>query len=623
MRGQVIDPGRQLDTVTTPTSTPPRPRIAGLDGLRAVAVIGVMLYHAEVPWAQGGFLGVDVFFVLSGYLVTSIVIEGIDRRGSLGFRRFWSSRMRRLAPAQVAVIATTVLVVAVWHGNELADLRGQVASALTGTTNWYLITTQSSYFEQLGRPPLLRHLWSLAIELQFYLLFPLVLAVLWPRFRNRLDRFCLGLVVAIMASGLYLALLFHPGSDPSRAYYDTFARFEAPLIGALLAVLWRPQALRRAPAAAHGRQVSIAGGGALLALLVIIRSFDDRSAVLYRGGFVVVALLTAVVVAALTHPHGLIGGRRGLGHPALVAIGVRSYGLYLWHWPVYALLRPRIDVGWSWATTLVVRVAITVVLTELCYRLVERPWHLRAPSTSMAALMAMVRGPRHASPVTRGFALSAATLVVVAAVIMAVPHKPNDAIGDTLRTGEAALASSSRTVPTLATTTTVVGGAVAPTTTLPAADGPVTLIGDSVMLGAAPEVIAAFGDRAIIDAKVARQVGSIPSVIRQLDAEGRLAPTVVVQVGINGTVAAQDLDDIAGAVGGRRLFVLDARVPRSWEQSNNATVKDLVPTLPNGKVIDWYDTSNGHRDWFLSDGVHLTAPGRTAYANLIESSVDR
>jgi peptidoglycan/LPS O-acetylase OafA/YrhL len=610
-------------TATAITAPAPRPRIAGLDGLRALAVIGVMLYHADVGWAQGGFLGVDVFFVLSGYLVTSIVVEGIDKRGTLGFRRFWSSRMRRLAPAQVAVIAVTVLVVALWHPKELADLRGQAAAALTGTTNWYLIATKGSYFEQLGRPPVLRHLWSLAIELQFYLLFPLVLAVLWPRMRNRLGAFCLGLAVAILASGLYLALLFHPGVDPSRAYYDTFARLEAPLVGALLAILWRPAALRRAPAAAHGRQVSIAGGVALLALLAVMWGADDRSALLYRGGFVVVALLTAVVVAALTHPNGLIGGRRGLGHPALVAIGVRSYGLYLWHWPVYALLRPRIDVGWSWGTTLAVRVLITVVLTELCYRFVERPWHLRSSATSMAGLAALIRGPRQATPVARGFALSAVTLVAVAAVIVALPHKPNNQISDTLRAGEAALASSSRTVPTVPPTTIVPGGGPAPSTTAPpAATGPVTLIGDSVMVGAAPDVLAAFGDRAIIDAKVARQADAIPAIIRKLAAQGKLAPTVVVQVGINGTVTEANLDDIANAVAGRRLFILNARVPRSWEQANNNLVNDVVPTLPQGKVIDWYDMSNGHRDWFLADGVHLTAPGRTAYADLIETAVD-
>ncbi len=238
-----------------------RARIPGLDGLRALAVVAVLLYHADVPWARGGFVGVDVFFVLSGYLVTTIVLEGFARTGSLRFVRFWSGRLRRLAPAQLALIVAVTVTVAIWHPSELADLPGQVLAALTGTTNWYLIATEGSYFEQLGRPPILRHLWSLAVELQFYLVFPPVLVLLLKRVGARVDQIVAGLLVAIVVSTIYLAILFDPNTDPTRAYFDTFARLAAPLTGAVLALVWRPRPAARAGGAARapGRRWSAVG----------------------------------------------------------------------------------------------------------------------------------------------------------------------------------------------------------------------------------------------------------------------------------------------------------------------------------------------------------------------------
>ncbi|WP_426574410.1 acyltransferase family protein [Aquihabitans sp. McL0605] len=612
-------------TTTEPPATRARARINGLDGLRAIAVIGVLLYHADVPWAKGGFIGVDIFFVLSGYLVTSIVLDGLEKRGELGFRRFWSARLRRLAPAQIALLVAVTLTVAIGYRSELSTLRGQVIAALTGTTNWYLIATQGSYFETLGRPPLLRHLWSLAIELQFYLVWPLVLVAAFRRFNDRVHMIVMALVAAILASSAYMAFLYHPNTDPTRAYFDTFARIEAPLVGALLALLWRPRALARSRAGQHGAPYTALAVGALAALVWMMHVCGDRSAFMYRGGFLLTALLTAVVVAGITHPNGSIGGKRGLGGPAIVAIGLRSYGLYLWHWPVFVLLRPRIDVGWSWGVVFVVRIVVTVVLAETCYRLIERPWHSRAPDASLAGVKRRLAHPSRLAPAPRFLTIGSVVAIGISLVILAVPHQPKDAIGDSLRAGEAALADNPGTVPKGSVTTTVPGATTDPnatTTTAVPGTAPVTLIGDSVMVGAAPDVMAAFGPRANIDAKVSRQADAIPPILRQLASQGQLAGTVVIQVGINGTVTEENLRDMHDAVAGRRMIILNARVPRSWETANNALVESLVPTLSNSSYIDWYSASDGHRDWFLNDGVHLTEPGRLAYADIIRAKVD-
>ncbi len=622
--------------MTTTTTAPIHPgttaraRIGGLDGLRAIAVVGVMLYHADASWFRGGFIGVDIFFVLSGYLVTTIVMDGLEKRGSLGFRRFWAARFRRLEPAQITMMVVITLVVAIGFGDLLSTLRAQVIAGLTGTMNWYLIAANSSYFQQAARAPLFRHLWSLAIELQFYLVWPLLLVALAKRYRDRVSVVIAGLAVAILGSAVYMAILYHPGTDPSRPYFDTFSRLQAPLMGALLAMLWRPRALRRAPAGAHGRQVTVVAAVSLVLLVWLMHVVNDRGAFMYRGGFVLTALLSALVVAGLVHPSGSLGGRWALGSPAMVAVGLRSYGLYLWHWPVFVLLRPRIDTDWSWGTVFAVRMVITIGLTELCYRMVERPWHTRAADASFAGIKRRLLQPSGVQPAPRLLALGSAFACMLALVIVVVPHKADTVIVDSITEGQAALANQpGGTIPSGSTGTTTVTedvGAVSPTTTIvvtPEPGGPVTLVGDSVMVGASPTVLAEFGDRANIDAKVSRQAADITSVIEALKANNVLAPTVVVQVGINGTVTERNLRDIVGATDGRRVFIINARVPRSWERGNNALLDELVPKLTNASVIDWYAKSDGHRDWFLDDGVHLTEDGRQAYADLIHAAVDR
>jgi len=616
--------------VTTTATAPPtsatnaRARIGGLDGLRAVAVIGVLLYHGDVSWFPGGFIGVDIFFVLSGYLVTTIVMDGLEKRGGLGFRRFWANRFRRLEPAQITMMVVVTLVVAVGFRGLLGTIRAQVIAGLSGTMNWYLIVNNSSYFEQAARAPLFRHLWSLAIELQFYLVWPLTLVALAKRYRDRVSVVVGGLAVAILASAVYMAILYHPGTDPSRPYFDTFARIQAPLVGALLALLWRPRALRRARAGQHGGQVTAVAAVSLVLLIVMMHVVNDRDAFMYRGGFLLTALLSALVIAGLVHPRGALGSELALGSSPMVAIGLRSYGLYLWHWPVFVLLRPRIDTDWSWGTVFVVRLAITIALTEICYRLVERPWHTRAPDTNLAGIRRRLTQPAGYAPAPRLSAVGSAVACALALVIIAVPHKADNVIVDSLTEGEAALANQSKgTIPGGGTTSVPAGAG--PTTTVPIVPepgSPVSLVGDSVMVGAAPTVLEEFGNRAIIDAKVSRQAADITPVIERLKSEGQLGPTVVVQVGINGTVTDQNLRDIVGAAEGRRVLIINARVPRSWEAGNNELVSELVPKLTNAGVIDWYSYSDGHRDWFLDDGVHLTEDGRKAYADLILEAVD-
>ncbi|MCH7810414.1 MAG: acyltransferase, partial [Chloroflexi bacterium] len=347
------------------------PYIPAIDGLRALAVTAVLLYHAEIGLLAGGFIGVDIFFVISGYLITSLLLaERSGGDGRVNLLAFWGRRARRLLPALLALIGGSLLYTVIFLPDEVSSLRGDAISSLGYVTNWYLIFEDQSYFEALGRPSLLRHLWSLAVEEQFYVFFPLIFAVVLARLSVR---YTLALVcAALIASAALMALIFEPGIDPSRVYYGTDTRIFVILAGVALAFVWRPGGLPRRAAAFTARTADAWGLAALVGLVAVAFAATDDGAFLYRGGFLAVALLTAVLIAGAVHPNATL--IKGILAPRpLVWLGTRSYSVYLWHWPVFMLTRPGVDVAIDGVELLAVRLAITFVLAEASFRLIETP----------------------------------------------------------------------------------------------------------------------------------------------------------------------------------------------------------------------------------------------------------
>lgn len=345
------------------------PYIPGLDGLRALAVAAVLLYHADLP-VRGGFLGVESFFVISGFLITALLLHDHATHGRVRLGHFWWRRARRLLPALLALLAGTALLAAVRAPGELARLGGDTLAALAYVTNWHLIGGGQSYFDAAERPPLLQHLWSLAVEEQFYIVWPLLFAAGIARLGRR-GLLALALLGAAASTGLMLAL-HDPGADPSRIYYGTDTRAGGILLGVALAFVWAPG---RAPAFAHRRAGAVleaAGLAALAAMLVAYATLGERHPLLYRGGLPLVALLTAVLVAAATHPAARVLPRL-LELAPLRWLGLRSYSLYLWHWPVFMLTRPGVDVPAGGMALQVARIGLAVALAALSYRLIELP----------------------------------------------------------------------------------------------------------------------------------------------------------------------------------------------------------------------------------------------------------
>lgn len=383
----------------------PRPlrHIPALDGLRAVAVVGVMLFHGGVSWMPGGFLGVDVFFVLSGYLITTLLLRERVGQGRIDLRAFWVRRLRRLLPALLLLLAAVGIAAPfLVDPLERASVRGDGLAALAYVANWRFVFTEQSYFS--GAPSPLRHLWSLAVEEQWYVLFPVVVAVALRRAR-RITPLLAGLVAAAAASALWMSHLVPGSVDPSRAYYGTDSRAHSLLVGAILAVAaaqWPLHRFRRTLAGA-----GVVGAAGVGAAYVLVHEGDTW---MYRGGFLGLAVLSAALVAGIALPRPDLPLARVLAARPLVAIGQVSYGLYLWHWPVNVALTPRRtgldgDAWWQDPALLGLRTAVAVAFTVASYRLVEVPVRRRG----LDGLRLRVPGLARSRPA--GVAMCAAVVV--------------------------------------------------------------------------------------------------------------------------------------------------------------------------------------------------------------------
>ena len=344
----------------------------GLDGLRAISVISVLLYHADMEWLPGGFLGVEVFFVISGYLITLLLTQEFGRSATISLRGFWTRRARRLLAALYTLLAVVSSIVLVFYREDADQLAGQVWAALTYVTNWFLIVTEQSYFALVERPPVFQHLWSLAIEEQFYLLWPLLLLGLLRLFRGRPKPIAAVVALGAVASLVWMAVLFQPAMDPSRAYYGTDTRASGLLLGAALALVWKPTHRFAKDPEVKTVALDLVGMAAVAVLIGSFAMMRETDTFLYRGGFAVVSLASCLAIMATVHS-GTVLGQHVLARRVLIWIGVRSYSLYLWHWPIFVYTRSEIDQPLTPYPTLVVRLVLTVIAADLSYRYIEVP----------------------------------------------------------------------------------------------------------------------------------------------------------------------------------------------------------------------------------------------------------
>jgi peptidoglycan/LPS O-acetylase OafA/YrhL len=618
---------------------PHLPHLPALDGLRALAVASVFAYHADVRWAQGGFLGVDVFFVISGFLITALLLAEWRRHSWLDVAQFWKRRALRLLPALFILLVAVWVAVPFLAADQAGRLQGDIRAALAYVSNWRLIFEHQSYFEAAGRPPLLQHLWSLAVEEQFYLVWPLVL---WGglTLRRSAGRLVWWVLAGAVASAGLMAWLYTPGTDPSRVYYGTDTRAGAILLGAALACVWKPWESRRTVPIAGRAVLAGAGVAALGGLAWCLLNLNQFSEVLYRGGFLGVAGLAAVLVAVIAHPSTpVLGGT--LGCRPMVWLGKRSYGIYLFYWPVIMLTRSYYDVPVAGNALLAMRAGITIGLAALSYRLIESPVRNGAVGRLWADLRRRRRAPFPAQRgrwvLARTGVAGVAVLAVGATVVVASPSPaPTDFLAIQAAAAAATAPETTTTLPPttttlLATTSTSTSTVAAPTTTTLAAptttrvtvlpQARVIGLGDSVLLEAKDELESRLPD-ASIDAVVGRQFKELLALAESLRAANQLGEEVILQLGNNGPVTGSQFDDIMAVLRGvRRVVVINVKVPRPWEAPNNAMLAENVPKWPNATLVDWHKQGAAHPEFFGDDGTHMGPRGVGVFVELILASL--
>lgn len=569
--------------------------IPAIDGLRAVAVIAVMLYHLGVSWIPGGFLGVDLFFVISGYVITRLLLDSIQRSGGLDLRAFYKSRLRRLLPPLAFMIVTTTLFIGVWAPDTIKRLLTDTPFSLTGTMNWWLVFEQQDYFESIGRPPLLQHTWSLAVEAQFYLLWPLILLLVL----RQLGRKVIPAAALTIAIGSGIALLLvslridsSNSQSVSHVYFGTDTHSIGLFLGAALAVNWIPQNLKLDIAKRAQDVIDAIGVFGFLGILACFLFIDESNPTLYKIAFPLAGIFGCAIIMSIVHPASrfapLLQGK------AILWIGERSYAIYLWHWIVFQVTRPSVDLaGASWALY-ALRVLIVFALADISLRWVELPFrngHVESWFRGMKYRTKKVRVRQKTTVALSIFSILLATSLVSA---------------NAISISERNLAKLKLEITSEATVENQI--------TNPA-DG-LWVVGDSVILGIRHE-LSGRRDVGLINAHVGRQAAELIEVLNKDKARMAGAP-IIVNMGNNNRLGEEQVVSIFEAIKDQpQIIVVNTAVPRGWKDENNSLIAQVAANYQNVRIVDWNKISEGHPEYFAPDGVHLVPTGIAVYVDAI------
>ena len=606
--------------------------ITGLDGIRAIAVIMVLAYHLKLALFKSGFLGVTVFFVLSGYLITGILISEVEEEGTIDLKNFWLRRIRRLVPAVMSMAVVIIFVSAVV--NRIIFTKGckDFLASVLGFNNWWQIFNKVSYFEAAGVPSPFTHCWSLAIETQFYLIYPLFLLGIYKLAKSRGEgRAKRGLLFAgvtlllALISVILMIALFNPQQDASRVYYGTDTRAFSLLFGALLAILWE---YRMVPRRLSASVNMVLGSVSFAVLLVMTIAINGSSNFWYRGGQFFGTILTVLMVYAVSGRKTWLS--RFLSNPVLKWIGDRSYSIYLWHYPIILLISKGIKASW-WIT--LIEIVLSVVLAELSYRFIETPIRHGIIGEYLNILRSRPKSrqekKRQVQVARRSLKVMAGTFVLTVSLILCMVFVPKKNALDTLQKRETKAKETGKMTEEQLAKQKANGSESDDTIcTADLTDDEILeglnllLIGDSIAVDVTDDFYEMFPN-SVSDTKIGRITSLGKQVLDSYIDEKKWEGEGVIFASLSNSPINGELEAIREKIGkDMPLFLTTVRIPHdTFEEESNSKIKKFVEENDHTYLIDWYAASEGHDEYFDADDTHLLPAGAKAYAKCIKEAV--
>lgn len=595
-----------------------RKYVPSIDGLRALAVITVIAYHLNFSWAKGGFIGVDIFFVLSGYLITNILLTQWEKNQTLQLKQFWLRRFRRLIPAAYVMIVVVVIFSVLFYSEILKNLRGDAIASFFYVSNWWFIFHNVSYFDSFGMPSPLKNLWSLAIEEQFYLIWPVFLLVFLRWVKN--PKLLLKIVIGLgLLSAIWMTILYVPGTDPSRVYYGTDTRLFDLLSGCALAFVWpfnrlSPNIPKRSKAA-----LNIAGTISILFFFLITALVSEYQPFLYRGGLLFVAIMGVVMIATIAHPASYLS--KIFSFKPLRWIGTRSYGIYLWHYPIITLTTPVLEIGQPSIWRSILQVAATFIIAELSFRYIETPIRKNGFINYFKSFKDKNYFIWKNKPVGKWLGIAGLAAVLITFSIGMTNILPVDTSAEKQPTSIKTTTDKPKTTKT----PTEKKPAQSDNKNKPAVQPPnikqTLAIGDSVMLDIEPYLREAV-PHVTIDGLVGRQLKDAINTSSNYRKFNSSTSAVILELGTNGPFTDEQLNELLDQFNKAHIYLVNTRVPRGWQEEVNNSIAS-ADSRSNVTVVDWYSLSSGQSQYFASDGVHLTKTGAKAYVSMLTNAMNK
>ncbi|PCF47247.1 acyltransferase family protein [Staphylococcus delphini] len=585
----------------------------GLDGIRAVAVIAIIIYHLNPQWLSGGFLGVDTFFVISGYLITSLLLTEYHNTGKIELTSFWLRRVKRLIPAVLFLVMGVLVLTLIFMPTEIQKVRADSIAAIFYVSNWWYIMQNVDYFEQFAVQPL-KHLWSLAIEEQFYLVFPIVLLSLLS-FIRRLKSIRIIFLILLVISMITMMVLYVPNENVARVYFGTDTRIQTLLMGVLLALVWPPFQLKAKVNRKMRMMIDTAGVVGLAILFICFKFVSETNSILYYGGFFLISAVTLLVIASSVHPSGYFA--KFLGNKVFTFIGSRSYSLYLWHYPIIVLIHHQFVQGQIPPLVYVVEILLMVLMAEFSYKFIEQPF--RKEGFNIFAFHDLKNW--RSQKVLRTWLviiLLIPTLLVMVGVFNRFAKNNNTQVTEVNTEEIDKLITQPLPLPQLE-----IDGFVVKGNKQKYASWKPLLIGDSVMVDIG-DYFKSFVPKADINGKVGRQLVEATSLAKQQYQSYRDKNDIVVlELGTNGDFTDEQLNSLLEQFGKADIYLVNTRVPRSYESHVNQVLAKAAKKRANVTLVDWYSRSENHTEYFAPDGIHLEPPGVRALTNSIIQAIEK